>query len=299
MTKTQAEIYLNEDSFNQMLNEARNPEVKPEETQTQEAQEEQVDNTEYEPEQEEYYEEPTQEPVKDIRIPKARLDEEAAKRYAAEEQIKLLAEQNRLLMEKLLGNSQQQVEQEPQLDVLDEDAHRYYTTQQKKLEAELQALKNEIKKGQEKNKIESYVATATNQFKQKVSDYEDTVNSYLKFKTDEALSMFDDFDQAEQYVESQLESLTKAAIKKGQNPAEVVYNLARKTGVARKPTTTAKSVPNINAINQNMKKSVHADTNNSANSAPSLPANLKSLGKEYFLDDNKFNQLLELARKGK
>ena len=302
MTKTQAEMFLNEDSFNQMLNEARNPEQQPEQSQEQVIEENQeVENTEYETSQEEYVEEYIEEPVKDIRIPKSRLDEESAKRYAAEEQIKLLAEQNRLLMEKLLGNPQQQTQQqEPELDVLDEDAHRYYTAQQKKLEAELNALKNEIKNTQQKTQIENYVATATNQFKQKVSDYEDTVNSYLKFKTDEALSMFDDIEQAEQYVESQLENLTKAAIKKGQNPAEIVYNLARKTGVARKPSNpTAKSVPNLAAINQNMKKSVHADSNNSATSAPSLPANLKSLGKEYFLDDNKFNQLLELARKGR
>jgi hypothetical protein len=252
------------EEFERILNNQGQEEPIVEETPV-EAIEEQPEEIQAEAVEEESVEEPAPE-VESYKVPKERLDAESAKRYAAEEQIK----QQHILIEKLMAEinqpkpQQQQQQQEPELNVLDEDAHRYYINEIKQLNQKMEQTIAQQKQQAEQAQLENAIKHSTNEFKAKAPDYQNVLEKYIAFKTEEAQATFGENDHAIDFVDKQLEQLSKNALAQGKNPAEILYNLAKKTVAPTAMKATSKVTPNLSALNTNMGKSRTAGSNNSA-----------------------------------
>ncbi len=252
------------EEFERMLKNQGQEEPTVEETPV-ETTEEQPEEIQTEQIEQESIEEPAPE-VESYKVPKERLDAESAKRYAAEEQIK----QQNILIEKLMAQmnqskpQEQQQYQEPELNVLDEDAHRYYTNEIKQLKQMMEQNTAQQKQQAEQTKLENAIIHSTNEFKAKAPDYTNVVEKYMQFKKEEAQATFGENDYAIDFVEKQFEQLSKNALAQGKNPAEILYNLAKKTVAPTPMKATSKVTPNLSALNANMAKSRTAGSNNSA-----------------------------------
>ena len=263
------------EEFERMLKNQGQEEPTVEETPV-ETTEEQPEEIQTEQIEQESIEEPAPE-VESYKVPKERLDAESAKRYAAEEQIK----QQNILIEKLMAQmnqskpQEQQQYQEPELNVLDEDAHRYYTNEIKQLKQMMEQNAAQQKQMMEQNtaqqkqqaeqtKLENAIIHSTNEFKAKAPDYTNVVKKYIQFKKEEAQATFGENDYAIDFVEKQFEQLSKNALAQGKNPAEILYNFAKKIVAPTPMKATSKVTPNLSALNANMAKSRTAGSNNSA-----------------------------------
>lgn len=295
MDMSKAPDYTNEDSFNKMLAIARGEaqaEVPVEaiETESEVMEEPEAISNSFLPEDDLSVEEEVPEIKPEYQIPKSRLDEEAKRRYEAEEQVRFLMEQNQKLM--AMNQKQPEPEINPYDDVLDETTFNYV----RKLENEMKQFKQEYSHAQDQAKLSYAVEQSARNFKAVNPDYDDKISNYMKHKSDEALMMFADPREATNYVNSQLEALSRNAFSQGRDPAEIIYNLASKINgpvSAKRAVPTAKGpIPNLDAISNNQKKSATAPTNNSANLSDGVPTKFLSEDmKAIFTDEKKFKEL--------
>jgi len=297
MDMSKAPDYTNEDSFNKMLAIARgeaSPEVpvEAEALEIEMSEEPEAISNSFQPDDNDIeVAEEVPEIKPEYQIPKSRLDEESKRRYEAEEQVRFLMEQNQKLM--AMNQKQPEPEINPYDDVLDETTFNYV----RKLENEMKQFKQEYSHAQDQAKLSHAVEQSARNFKAVNPDYDDKISNYMKHKSDEALMMFADPREANNYVNSQLEALSRNAFSQGRDSAEIIYNLASKINgpvtAKRAATPTARGpIPNLDAISNNQKKSATAPTNNSAGLSDGIPTKFLSEDmKAIFTDEKKFKEL--------
>lgn len=195
-------------------------------------------------------------------VPVKRLKKEIEKRHALEAQLQKEREEKIRYQTEIetynkamasFNNASQGLQPKvEQLDPLDEDAHRYYMEQQTKQDEKFKSMEAEINAMKMKNTMEQQEAAFTRQTPDFREAYKHLVDSELKANRYVAQNE----EEAQLMTAYKLRGMAENAMNKGANVAEIFYNIAKSYGYVSK---AEKATPNLNAIENNMRKSKVAD----------------------------------------
>lgn len=183
----------------------------------------------------------------------AQMIAEREARIKAETELKMIAQ----AMGQMNKPQQQalQPQEENQFNPLDEEAHNVYMDEIKQTRAQLDAMKQEI-----------YIANQERAFAATHPDMQQAYQHLVEVYADTNKMLLDDPQQAINVAIYQLQRMSNEALKKGKNVPELLYNMAQRCGYQKPseaPKTPKQPTTNLNAINNNMKKSATAEVNNS------------------------------------
>jgi hypothetical protein len=180
-------------------------------------------------------------------------------------------------------------EQEPDRDLYPEDWNEWNN---KQLRKELDDLKSFKKQQQETTQFEAEkrgVEILEKQFKSKVSDYDDAVGFLVererKIKKLMNPSLSD--IQINSMIESEKVNLFKQILQSKQDPAEVVYNLAKTNGwnANNKKTTKPDKKVNMDKIEKNQRKAANLIGGSSSENTGSITSDqLLSMSKDEIMN---------------
>lgn len=206
-------------------------------------------------------------------IPKSRFNKEIEKRRALEEQLHQEREakiryETQLQMLQQLQEAQktqsipQAQEAQPELDPLDLDAHNLYMQKLQELEKKIENFNQETSQKTQQLQYFNLVSAQEAAFEKQNPDFKDALEHLKNVEIQVAKNFYDD-SQAEAYVTQKMQTALMSAINTGKNAAEVMYNMAKTYGYAPKSAQKAAHSPNLDAINNNMKKtaSIHSLNN--------------------------------------
>lgn len=250
-------------------------------------------------------------------IPRKRLNKEIEKRRALEAQLQAEREEkikyqteldmyNRAL-EQLKSSEPQESNKELELDPLDSEAHRFYMRKIKELEEKLDGTTTKLTQSEQQKHFENVLNAQQIEFTKKNPDFSEAYNYLLNAEMENTKMFFDSPQEAQQAVLQRLAQASAIALQKNQNAAETLYKMAKNYGYNAKDKVSSASIPNLNAIESNMKKSRSIDD------MPSVPLHPGS-GSQNFtrldnferlmskdgqgVDKNEFYKTLERIRKG-
>jgi hypothetical protein len=203
-------------------------------------------------------------------IPRSRLNKELEKRKALEEQIekekqeRIKAQTELELYTKALDKSFNLQNKDAQEDLnainpLDEEAHKFYMENFK-----------QVQQMQQQMLLQKTLEAQETQFTAKQNDFPNAYQHLIEVQTKINKNLGLDDNTAQQIAFNNLRNMAENALSKGKNVAETFYNIAKECGYR----SNNNKGPNLDAINENMKKSKTADVN-------SLPVNINDGGSHY------------------
>lgn len=152
--------------------------------------------------------------------------------------------------------------QQDQFQPLDDEAHQFYSQKYSAQDEKIAALQQEI----ERTRFESALNQQHQSFVKQAPDFDDAYQFLIKTETEANKSFARDAEQAQLLAMQKLRSIAEGSLNNGKNAAEVFYKMAKSYGFATKPS---KPVANLDAIQNNMRKSKVADVS----TAPLSPSN--------------------------
>lgn len=196
-------------------------------------------------------------------IPKKRFDKEIERRKLAEEkyererEARIKFETELSLYNKALENLQsKQQEQEPELDPIDSDAHNLYMRKIKDLEARLERQHSNLSEYEIRQNFTNTVNHQAAEMMKAKPDFSDAYNYLLSVETQKARMLGYNDTQAQAVALNQLQPVAWQAYNRGENVAEVTYNLAKTYGYKSKSSgEKLPSTPNLDKVEKNMQKS--------------------------------------------
>lgn len=203
-------------------------------------------------------------------IPKKRFDKELEKRKVLEDELRrerdsrIKFETELTLYNKAIESMNEQQhskEVEPQLDPIDSDAHSYYMNKIKELESKFESQKTNLTDYEVKQNFANTVNYQAAEITKTHPDFNDAYNYVLQVESNKGRMLGMDETQAQAYALSQIQPIAWQAYNKGQNVAEVAYNIAKSYGYQSKNPTVKDSLvvaPNFDKIEKNMAKSYTA-----------------------------------------
>lgn len=251
-------------------------------------------------------------------IPKKRFDKEIEKRKSLEEQIRverdarIKAQTEMELYNKAIDSLNQKQNEsrniEPELNVVDEDAHRYYMQKINDLEKKFQTQTTNLSDYEKKQNFTTTVNNQAVEFTQKNPDFNEAYSYLLNVEASKARMMGYDDSSAQNYALEQMRPLAWQAYERGQNVAELAYNISKQYGY--KANSNGKSNnSNLDVVERNMKRS-HSVLDNMPSAVTSIAAeqaaytsidgfNRKLAGKNgRGVDRDEFRRALDKVQKG-
>lgn len=206
-------------------------------------------------------------PVVEKRIPKDRFDKEIEKRKALEVQLQQERE-SRIKFETQLNMYTQAMEQlntpkaqapEENIDPVDEEAHRFYMSRINAMEQKYEQQNTSLSEYQVKQQFAQTVDRQAFEFAQSHPDFHDAYSHLLGVEAQKALAIGYNEADAHNFAIQQLQPLAWQAYQKGQNVAQMAYNIAKASGYVSK-SVVAKNAPtaNFDKLEKNMQKSYSA-----------------------------------------
>lgn len=206
-------------------------------------------------------------------IPRKRLNKELEKRKALEAEIakereERIKAQTELelytkALEKSFAPQRQDLEEEmKQFSPLDEEAHKMYMNTFQKMEQQ-----------QKQFLMQKTLETQEAQFKNQHNDFDNAYAYLIDLQTKVNENLGFDKNTAKAMTMQNLSSMAQGLLSQGKNVAEVFYNISKEYGYQNRNEVTTKG-PNLDAINENMKKSKIAEVN-------SVPVNIRDGGAQY------------------
>jgi hypothetical protein len=209
-------------------------------------------------------------------IPKSRFNKEIEKRRALEEQLhqereaKIRYETQLQMLQQMQEMQAAQASQsmpqgqdaQPELDPLDLDAHNLYMQKLQELEKKIESFNQETSQKTQQLQYFNLVSAQENAFEKQNPDFKDALEHLKNVELQVAKNFYDE-SQAQAYVTQKMQTALMSAINSGKNAAEVMYNMAKTYGYTPKSAQKAAPSPNLDAINNNMKKtaSIHSLNN--------------------------------------
>jgi hypothetical protein len=195
-------------------------------------------------------------------IPKSRFNQEIEKRKALEEQLQAEREakiryetQLEMLKQAQLSANQEQPELVEEYDPLDPDAHKMYMREINNLKQKIESVTQETNQRTQQQNYYNRVVADGKTFEKDHPDFNNALQYLEKVEIDAARTLFSE-TEAQQFVQQKLQNTMVAAVNGGKNAAEVAYNMAKSYGYSPKSAQPkAKAGSNLDAINDNMKKS--------------------------------------------
>lgn len=199
----------------------------------------------------------------------------------------------------LIKQSQSAPEEEDTFEPLDEEGYG-------RLSKEIASLKSQLAERDSKSQHQEQISALANQlasqratFMQTHPDYADAVAHLQQVKLNEFSYLHGDTPEARQKVDEYLTQTAAQSAMAGKNAAEVLYNLAKRTGYKGKKTG-----PDIKNISKNKARSSHTVDGQEvpiSSDDPRAFLNDKTFeklkGKNGRIDPAKFNQILEKANR--
>jgi hypothetical protein len=239
-------------------------------------------------------EEPAPRPKKENHlVPRSRLKEETEKRNALEEKLNKESEA-RIRLEtqiQMLHQAQQFHNQQTavpeksldQVDALDYETHNIYKKEINKLKEQMANISQQATKQAEDTYLYNTATAQENSFEKTKPDYKDAVRHLADIEMYDAEMEHGKSPEAKQLAAQKLQKIVKNVLRDGGNAPEVLYYMAVKKGYRpSNDSSPAKRGSNLEAINENMKKSASISNLGSgvAMSASPLSANPDKLRKD-------------------
>lgn len=180
-------------------------------------------------------------PVKTSMVPHAALHEEREARKSAEKRARDLEEQFARFDErrKTLAELQEKQEVKEERPDPDKDALGALKYTQREIEA-LRAAElrreQEAQNGRQMQQIAYHAANREREFAEKTKDYSEASEFLLNSRLRELMAIGNNEIDARNLLEQEKFNLAAQALQRGQNPAEIVYNIAKERGFSTKQT---------------------------------------------------------------
>ncbi len=200
-------------------------------------------------------------------IPKKRFDKEIEKRKSLEEQVRqerdarIKAQTEMELYNKAIDTLNQKQEQsrniEPELNVVDEDAHRFYMQKINDLERKYQTQNTNLSEYEKRQQFTQTVNHQAAEFQSRNPDFNEAYAYLLNVESQKAKMFGADDAAAQNYAIQQLQPLAWQAYERGQNVAEVAYNISKSYGYKPNGAKSNGKAANsdLDAVERNMKRS--------------------------------------------
>ena len=244
-----------------------------------EAAAQEVVEEEREPAQETAEPEPAQEVVKDSTVPLSALNETRAQlRHSQDEVNNLKTQVNQLmyLRDELERQRQSQTEeQEFNSDPLG-SIQKQVKSLQEQISTQHQTEQTQAQQQQQEQQFFQAIAAQVNEFRQTSPDYDDALNFVLNSRRDELLAMGVDENAANMRIGQEAQEISMNAFQSGQNPAKVVYQMAKLRGF--KPEPPKKNLETI-------KKGQQASSSLSGASGSADEGDISLAGMDQWSDD--------------
>lgn len=191
------------------------------------------------------------------KVPQKRFSEEVQKRRELEAKF----EEERLARVKLEAQleamKQFQMKEEPKyeepsIDPLDEESHKYLESKINAIAQENEQLKSYLSQKAESEKVHKLIESYEQVFRANTPDYQNAIDHLKNAEKQAALYAFSDEASANQFISQKYETIVKNALSQGKNPSEVIYNMAKTYGYNGTVTPTKS---NVSTLKQNMAKS--------------------------------------------
>ncbi len=194
-------------------------------------------------------------------IPKKRFDKEIEKRKALEEQVRqerdarIKYQTEMELYNKALDSMQESKRaHEPELNVIDEDAHRFYMNKIDALEKKVNSQSTNLSDYEVKQNFTNTVNHQAAELAKTHPDFNDAYQYLLNVEASKARMLGYDDAQAQNYALEQIKPIAWESYKRGQNVAEVAYNIAKSYGYKANTAHKAREA-DFDKVDRNMKRS--------------------------------------------
>ena len=206
--------------------------------------------------------------VKSKVIPRKRFDKEIEKRkelelqlqQEREEKIKFQTELD--LYNKALAKLNNQTEQnhaEQDLDPIDDKAHNLYMRKINELEKKLEEQSQHTKANQAERNFENVVNNQVEQFAAGKPDFQQAYKHLVDAEMANARLLNVSESDAAVIAMQKLRGVADFALQKGQNVAEIMYNMSKNYGYSgNKVSTIRQTSPDLGKIEKNMRGSATA-----------------------------------------
>lgn len=226
----------------------------------------------------------------DNKVPQSRFSEEVQKRRELEAKF----EEERIARIKLEAQLEairprETESTKPAIDPLDYESHSYLEQKIDSVAKENEQLKQMLARQEEERKISSYVQNQEKAFEVATPDYHQAIDYLKQVENRMASHMFDDQNQASNFISAKYDAIVKNAVRSGKNPSEVVYNLAKAAGYTPVPAAPR---TNLSQLEANMTKSATIPTGYSPPVAGGITSFEQTL-KNGKVDKDLFRKALE------
>ncbi len=199
-------------------------------------------------------------------IPKKRFDKELEKRKVLEDELRrerdlrIKHETELTLYNKALDSINQQqssIPQQAEIDPIDSDAHSYYMNKIRDLEGKFEKQRTAQSDSEVRQQFANTVNYQAAEIVKTHPDWNEAYNFVLDVEANKARMQGYNDAQAKEYAVQQLQPIAWQAYNKGENVAEVAYNIAKAYGYKPRnaPVKSNISSPNLDSIDRNMQKS--------------------------------------------
>ncbi len=194
-------------------------------------------------------------------IPKKRFDKEIEKRKLLEAEVRterdarIKYQTEMELYNKALDTMQESKRaNEPELNVIDEDAHRFYMNKIDALEKKYESQTRNLTDYEQRQSFTSTVNHQAAEMSRTHPDFNDAYSYLLNVEANKGKMFGLDDSQAQAYALEQLKPIAWESYRRGQNVAEVAYNIAKSYGYKAAPTSKA-TASDLDKVGRNMKRS--------------------------------------------
>lgn len=194
-------------------------------------------------------------------IPKKRFDKEIEKRKLLEAEVRqerdarIKYQTEMELYNKALDSMQESKRaHEPELNVVDEDAHRFYMNKIDALEKKINSQTNNFSDYEVKQNFTNTVNYQAAEIKRTHPDFDDAYSYLLNVEASKAKMLGYDEQSAQNFALEQLRPIAWKSFQNGQNVAEMAYNIAKSYGYKSNTAPKAKEA-DFDKVNRNMQRS--------------------------------------------
>lgn len=196
-------------------------------------------------------------------IPKKRFDKEIERRkqsedkYLSEHEARIRAETQLELYNKALEEIQQKNQQhEPEFDPIDSDAHNVYMKEINALKSRLERQDANLTENERRQRFAQTVDYQAAEMAKKTPDFNEAYKYLINTEIQKGKMLGLSEQEAQGYALQQIQPIAWNAYDRGQNVAEVTYNLAKTYGYKSTSSgTKTNTTPNLDKIEKNMHKS--------------------------------------------